>query len=74
MWVLPRDDAIAAGWFGPEVTTTSRQRLGDIVVVARTASAVVRRRAESKLSALPGQHGALTDDELLVPLLIHTNG
>jgi hypothetical protein len=74
MWVLSRDDAIAAGWFGPEVTMTSRRRLGDIVVVARTASAVVRRRAESRLSALPGQHGALTDDELLVPLLIHTHG
>lgn len=74
MWVLSRDEAIAAGWFGSEVTTTSQRRIGDLVVVARTTGAVVRRQAESKLSALPGQHGALTDEELLVPLLIHTNG
>jgi Type I phosphodiesterase / nucleotide pyrophosphatase len=73
MWVLSRDEAIAAGWFGSEVTATSRQRIGDLVVVARTGSAVVRRQAEPTLSDLPGQHGALTDDELLVPLLIHTS-
>jgi len=74
MWVLSRDEAVAAGWFGPEVNSTSRRRIGDLVVVCRAASAVVRRRAEPELSALPGQHGALTDDELLVPLLIHTAG
>lgn len=74
MWVLSRAEAIAAGWFGPEVSATSRRRIGDLVVVARADTAVVRRRAEPTLSALPGQHGALTDEELLVPLLIHTSG
>lgn len=73
MWVLSRDEAIAAGWFGAQVTATSARRIGDLVVVARTGGAVVRRRAEPRLSALCGQHGALTDDELLVPLL-HTKG
>jgi type I phosphodiesterase/nucleotide pyrophosphatase len=71
MWVLPREEAIAAGWFGPTVTPAARQRIGDVVAVAHTPMAVVRRRAESRLSSLPGQHGALSDDELLVPLLAH---
>jgi hypothetical protein len=69
MWVGRRDDAVAAGLFGPEVTAAARQRIGDVVAIATSEVAVVRRRAESRLSALPGQHGALTDDELLVPLL-----
>ena len=71
MWVVTRDEAIAAGWFGPSVSTSARARIGDVIAVARGDVAVVRRSAESMLSSLPGQHGALTDDELLVPLL-HT--
>ncbi len=31
---------------------------------------MVRRKAESRNASLVGQHGALTDAELLVPLLI----
>lgn len=69
MWVLSRDEAIAAGLFGPVVSTVTHGRIGDLVVIARDRTAVVRRQAEPRLSALPGQHGALTDDDLLVPLL-----
>ncbi|MEP7178567.1 MAG: alkaline phosphatase family protein, partial [Pseudonocardiales bacterium] len=69
MWVLRRDEAIAAGLFGPTVSTAARARIGDVVAISHSTTAVVRRKAESRLSALPGQHGALTDDDLLVPLL-----
>jgi len=70
MWVLSRDEAVGAGLFGPVVTPTARARIGDVVAIATTPDvAVVRRGAESMLSSLVGQHGALTDDELLVPLL-----
>ncbi len=69
MWLLTRGEAIAQGWFGPHVGTAARERIGDLVAVAHAPVAVVRRSAESMLSSLPGQHGALTDDELLVPLL-----
>lgn len=68
-WVGWRDEAIAAGLFGPVVTASARERIGDVVAIALGDAAVVRRSAEPRLSALPGQHGALTDDELLVPLL-----
>jgi hypothetical protein len=69
IWVVSRDEAIAAGLFGPRVTATAQERIGDVVAISRDLAAVVRRQAEPRLSALPGQHGALTDDELLVPLL-----
>ena len=69
MAVLTRDEVIERGWFGPEVGPSARQRIGDLVVLATGDAAVVRRRAEHRLSAMIGQHGALTRDELLVPLL-----
>jgi hypothetical protein len=69
MWIGSRDDAVRLGLFGPLVTTAARQRIGDVVAIAQGDVAVVQRKKESMLSALPGQHGALTDDELLVPLL-----
>ena len=69
MWVGRREDAVGAGLFGPSVTATARQRIGDVVAIATGDVAVVRRSVEPGFSALTGQHGALTADELLVPLL-----
>ena len=69
MAVLTRDEAVAAGLLGPVVSPAALARTGDVVAIATGDVAVVRRRAEPRFSALRGQHGALTDDELLVPLL-----
>ncbi|MBC2642547.1 MULTISPECIES: alkaline phosphatase family protein [unclassified Rhodococcus (in: high G+C Gram-positive bacteria)] len=71
MWIGTRDEAVTAGLFGPAVRSEVQDRIGDVVAIAQGGAAVVRRKAESRLSALPGQHGALSDDELLIPLL-HT--
>jgi hypothetical protein len=66
------DDAAKSGLFGPVVTPEARARIGDVVVIARGGLGIVQRRRESRLSALPGHHGALTDVELLVPLFSYT--
>jgi hypothetical protein len=68
-WVLERDEAVSAGLFGPTVTPAAAARIGDVIAIARAGAAVVRRKLEPRMSLLPGMHGALTDDELLVPLL-----
>jgi predicted AlkP superfamily pyrophosphatase or phosphodiesterase len=70
-WICTRDEAIAAGWFGPVVEPRIRDRIGDVVVAARTDFAVVRSQFTPKLSRLIGHHGSLTADEQLVPLLVH---
>ncbi|QNG20284.1 alkaline phosphatase family protein [Rhodococcus triatomae] len=70
MWIGTRAEAIAAGMFGPTVTSVARERIGDVLAFARDRTAVVRHRSEPVLAELIGQHGALTDDELLVPLLL----
>jgi hypothetical protein len=68
-WVLPRDEAIAAGWFGP-VGAATVERIGDVVMAARGTAAVVRTIAEPVISGMPGQHGSLSAAEELVPLLV----
>jgi hypothetical protein len=69
MWIGSRGDAVSAGLFGPQVSPAALRRIGDVVAIAQGDVAIVQRTKESMLSSLPGQHGALTDDELLVPLL-----
>jgi len=69
MWVGTRADVVANGLFGPQVTPSAQARIGDVVAIATHEVAVVRSAAEPFMSRLVGQHGALTDDERLVPLL-----
>lgn len=68
-WVVPRDEAIAAGWFGA-VDDRVLPRIGDVVAAARDRAALVRRTTEPMESALIGQHGSLTSAEQQVPLLL----
>lgn len=72
-WVLSREEAIAAGWFGHRVRDDVRVRIGDVVAAARGSAALLRRTAEPMESALIGQHGSLTSAEQYVPLLAATN-
>ncbi len=70
-WVGTRAAAIDEGWFGP-VEDRVRPRLGDVVVAAREPFTLIdSRTARPQLLSLIGQHGSLTADEQLVPLLIH---
>ncbi|MBV9486811.1 MAG: alkaline phosphatase family protein [Frankiaceae bacterium] len=68
-WVISGDEAVATGLFGPVVTPMARERIGDVLAIAKDGFGVVQRRRESLASALAGHHGSLTDAELLVPLL-----
>ena len=69
-WVVSREEAIAAGWFGERIGDAVRPRIGDIVAAARGSAGVVRRMVEPLESALIGQHGSLTTAEQRVPLLL----
>lgn len=63
-----RDEAIDAGWFGPEVDPRVRDRVGDVVVQVLVGS-VVHARVDPMRGRQRGQHGALTREEVHVPLL-----
>jgi len=69
-WVMSREEAIAAGWFGERVADHVLERIGDVVAAARDSAVMVRRTAEPVESALIGHHGSLTAAEQRVPLLL----
>jgi hypothetical protein len=73
-WIGMRADAIAAGLFGPTVTEGAAARIGDVVAVSLGPAGVVERRRMPRLAAMPGHHGSVTEEELLVPLLVSRRG
>ncbi|MEU8469302.1 nucleotide pyrophosphatase/phosphodiesterase family protein [Streptomyces sp. NPDC029006] len=68
-WVASRDEAVAAGWFGPHVDERVYPRIGDVVAAAHDDVLLIASEREPKESALVGNHGSMTPAEQLVPLL-----
>lgn len=69
-WVATRDEAIAAGWFGPAVAPEVAPRIGDVLVAARKRIAYYDSRDPQRTGrSMIGQHGSLTAEETRVPLL-----
>ena len=67
--VLSRAEAVARGWFG-HVATGVLPRIGDVVVACRGNAAVLSTDGFPYENKLIGMHGSLTDDEMLIPLLV----
>jgi hypothetical protein len=70
-WVCTRDQMIDEGWFGPVVTDASRDRLGDVALVAK-GTAAFTEPTDTGPYQLVGRHGSATPAELDVPLLVAT--
>ncbi len=68
-WVLSRSEAIEAGLFGP-VADEVRARIGDVLVAPRAGIAYYDDRlADKGAQKMIGQHGSLTHEERIVPLI-----
>ncbi|GHD88804.1 alkaline phosphatase family protein [Streptomyces naganishii] len=68
-WVASREEAVAAGWFGPRIDPRVYARIGDVVAAARDDVLLIASEREPKESAMAGNHGSMTPAEQLVPLL-----
>jgi predicted AlkP superfamily pyrophosphatase or phosphodiesterase len=69
-WVATREEAVAAGWFGPTVDAAVLPRIGDVLVAARAGVAYYHSTLDDDHArSMVGQHGSLTPDEQKVPLL-----
>ena len=68
-WVRTRAQAVAEGWFGPQVSKSIAERIGDVLVVLRDDGAIMTTTQPFEFG-LVGMHGSLTDDEMRVPLLV----
>ena len=67
--VATRDEAIAAGLFGP-VDDDVRPRIGDLLIAARGSWAFYDDRLDDKRPQdMVGQHGSVSPEETTVPLL-----
>lgn len=68
-WVMTRDEAIASRLFGP-VDAAVAPRIGDVLIAARSAIAYYDDRLHDKApQRMVGQHGSLTSEERIVPLV-----
>ncbi len=70
MWIVPREQAIADGWFGPAVPDRVRPSIGDVIAAAHGPVGVMQREVFSLETRLIGHHGSLTPDEQLVPFFL----
>ncbi|NJC69774.1 alkaline phosphatase family protein [Planosporangium thailandense] len=69
-WVVPREEAVAAGWFGP-VPEEHLARIGDVVVACHDRNVVVATRSEPPFVArMVAFHGSYTAAEMRVPLFV----
>jgi hypothetical protein len=69
-WVVAREEAVAAGWFGP-VPEEHLARVGDVVVACHGRNVVVATRSEPLFVAqMVAFHGSYTAAEMRVPLLV----
>jgi hypothetical protein len=68
-WVCTREQVVDAGLMG-RVSERARERLGDVLVIARKAVAFYDAR-DARMSGrnMVGQHGALSTEEMSVPLI-----
>jgi hypothetical protein len=67
-WVLTREEAVEAGWFGGPLCDEVAGRLGDVAIVAHAPVAFLDP-ADTGETRLLARHGSLTPTEMWVPLL-----
>lgn len=68
-WVMTREEAVAAGLLG-DITPEVLPRFGDVIVAVRAPIGFVDTRVmNSRIVALIGQHGSLTDAEQQIPFI-----
>lgn len=69
-WVVPREEAVGAGWFGP-VPEEHLARIGDVVVVCDDDWAVLATAHEPPtVPRLVAFHGSWTAAEMTIPLVV----
>ena len=68
--VLSKAEAIAGGLFGDVMLSQAEGRVGDLIVVPNGGGGIIRSVVEPAASRWQGHHGALTDADQVVPLLM----
>lgn len=67
--VIKTEDLIAAGYFGPQVSSNFRARAGNLVILAYHRESVWWYEKDKFEQKYYGHHGGLTPQEMEIPLL-----
>jgi len=67
--IFTKEEAVSAGLFGAEVNERSLGRLGDVIAIPRDHAILMDESRVRFEDAMVGHHGALTDEEVYVPLI-----
>lgn len=70
-WVFTRDELLDLGVYGQLVNDPARERIGDVVIAARERVTYFTPQMPPSSRLMIGQHGSLTDEETVVPLIRH---
>ncbi|MDJ1370448.1 alkaline phosphatase family protein [Gulosibacter molinativorax] len=70
-WVFTREELLATGLYGSNVAEAARERIGDLVVAARDRVTYFTPGMPASMRLMIGQHGSLTNEETIVPLIRH---
>jgi len=67
--IFTKEEAVLDGLFGEEVNERSLRRLGDVIAIPRNHAILMDESRVRFEGAMVGHHGALTDEEVYVPLV-----
>lgn len=70
--VLTREEAVAQNLFGNYVSQDAKERMGDVIAIARSGLVLIDPARFDKESTMVGHHGANSQIESQVPLLTTT--
>ena len=68
--VLPSSQLVEEGWFGPGMPHPClAERVGDVALVMKRHAIIKDHLPDEKRHVLIGNHGGVTEDEMLIPLV-----
>ena len=69
-WIATRDEVIASGVLGANVSQEVADRLGDVILAARGQCVYYSTADDPRSLEMIGQHGSWTDEERGIPLVL----
>jgi hypothetical protein len=69
VWIASKEQAVAEGWFGPEVNDRVWARIGDVLAAPHQRLGIFQRSVDPAQARMVGHHGSMTPMEQLVPFI-----
>jgi predicted AlkP superfamily pyrophosphatase or phosphodiesterase len=67
--IYSKEDALAGGLFGTDVSDESKERMGDLIAIPHQEIVFLDPSNATRESAMAGHHGGRTSEEVAIPLL-----